>query len=271
MPSLPLTVVQQWHPEVFSWVDRTRQAGGSVSTFVASAINMYVQQMNNAGLWQRMKAGNGIVVPYASNSFAGCLTPLITPVLGTATTALTSSAYSLNSGLTGDGTNQVLFTDYKFADLLSRSNIQLCIYSRTNRGEGGLYPEEIAGYGPGTTGYTMFHVYLVNYGDKTVFDIGNDLPPGRAEVTFTSGLGLLSAIRIADNDARFFRNGSQVGSTATNALTTQALSNGSMRVLSAHSIRTHAYMYVGPALTAAQEAIHYSAVQQLQTALGRAV
>jgi hypothetical protein len=79
MPSLPLTVVQQYHPDIYSWADRTRLAGGSVSGFVVTALNSYVYRLLNAGIWQKMIANNGLVLPFASDTLTGVFVPLIRP------------------------------------------------------------------------------------------------------------------------------------------------------------------------------------------------
>jgi len=275
MPSLPLTVVQQYHPDIYSWADRTKLAGGSVSGFVVTALNSYVYTLLNAGIWQKMQTQNGMVLPFASNDLKGANVPLIRP--GNVTPVNVGvDTYSLSSGYrVNNGGDKYLNTGWiPASNLLWGLSAQISIWFSAVPENTGL----LAGmqtYG----GAKRFA--LQNYDSLSTYDFDAFFynSTGRVSATGISSPKFISGSRISANRADVYSNGVSVGSSTTTAddLRSSLIThpvwiggwNNSGAVPQYTTRFTCGYFYIGTGLSAAEEAIHYTAVSAFQFALGR--
>ena len=114
MPSLPLTVVRQLHPDTYSYLDRVRQAGGEIANHQIDPLNRFVFGHYDTGL--RNRNGSGHLVTYClplhlTRSIAGCNVPLWAPSgVGNATlNNFVAGDWSIN-GLKADGSTKFVDT-----------------------------------------------------------------------------------------------------------------------------------------------------------------
>jgi len=277
------TIAPDYEPEILTWKAEVEAVGGTVNSAI-SAIDTYIKACKSGGIWTKLGASNSLIMPYATDTFAGLFVPLVKPS-GVSPTSyvFTGSDYSLSTGLVPGVGNTTKYVDlgYSPAAWLSSGNAQISVYLRTDADgadANSLYPAEVSGTNASLIRLGLSGVKLSNFSNQSIFDAWNVQDSSRTIATAASALGLNSGIRIAATDGRILVNGVQIGSTntfnAARALpipTLYEFGNNYNGTLEYPGRRPHSYLYVGPALTVAEEVIHYNAVQALQTALGRAV
>jgi hypothetical protein len=103
---------------------------------------------------------------------------------------------------------------------------------------------------------------------------------GRVAISNTDTRGLILGSRVASNDLRLFRNGLQIGTTATGAggvisSMTQSIFGIAGRNFSGSphlfTSRTYAFFSIGEGLTVAESLAYNNIVQAFQTILSRNV
>ena len=271
------TIAPDYEAETLDWQSRVKAAGGAVAGAI-DAIDTYVKACKSGGIWSKLSTG--LIRPYATDGLNGLFIPLVTPSGVTPTIyGFNSGDYSLTTGVNPGATNTTKYinTGYNPATWNSDGSIQFSVYLRTESdgADGGnLYPVAIGGY----TGSSFIELMpkLSQVGGSTLFDCW-DFSSGRTSAAISPVVGLISGVRISTSDARIFRNGTQsvLNSSAITAsipnIPLYEFARNSQGVADYFCRRIHSYSYIGPALTVAEEVIHYNAVQALQTALGRAV
>ena len=268
------------HAVTTDWMNRVIAAGGTVAESTANAVDTYIKTLEDNNLWTKMST-NGLIMLYATDTFAGLFEPLVRPSGVTPVNHnFVSGDYSLSTGLNPGLTNNTKYVnlDYNPHTWLTLGNAQISIYSRTDldgASGGNLYPVECsATIGDDRMGLSVKLNYWVG---NTVYDNWN-CTSGRV-ATPTGGTGLITVSRISVTDERIYRNGVQVSTTNTTDQTGKTIvnlpiwefGNNLNGAYDSPSCRIHAYSYEGPALTSVEEAIHYPAVQVLETTLGRQV
>lgn len=272
--------ISEWHPTITDWIARVEAKGGSVSNASAIAHNNFVNTLISNNLWTKLST-NSIIFTYGTNALNGLEEPLVKPSGVTPTKHNWGPDYSLYSGL-DPGTGNIskyINTGYNLSNYLTSASAQISTYLRSD-GDGAdgnsQYPLESAC--TNGTSRLGLSVKLSNFSGNSIYDCwgfsGND----RTAIGGMQGFGLISGARVSTNDARIFRNGSQVGSTNLGNSSTSIpnlpiylFADNNSGVATNFSRRIHSYDYIGPGLTASEEMIHYNAVQALQTNLGRAV
>jgi len=250
-----------YEPETLDWQSRVQAAGGTVGGSIA-AIDTYIKSLKNdpSNPWAVM-SNNGLIMPFCTDTFTAVMVPLIAPAgVVPSNVNFVSGDYSLATGLVpGTGTtSKGINTEYIPSTWLSLTSAQLSIYMREDKNAVSL---PYFASNNGSLQRLLFHIKL---GGTTYFDAFDALD-GRVAVNIASS-GLISGSRISASDSRIFRNGSSAASISTTSGTMPTT-----QVLQAEDDRPFSYIYVGPGLSATQEAAHYTAVQALQTALGRQV
>jgi len=261
--------------EVRNWRDRVAVAGGSC-TQAFFPTRDYVRSLRCAGAWQVM-SNNGLIMPFATDNFTGVMVPLIAPSgVVPSNVNFVSGDYSLATGLNpglGNSTKYVN-TNYNPSTWLSLSSAQISLYSREDRGlgSGGNFPLT-TGVAPSAFNRLSLSLKLTNASNLTIYDAFSVDQRASANI---SCAGLISGIRVSTSLSSLFRNGSSVASTAN---TPSSMPSGSIWIWYAsgspvnatYDDRILSYFYSGLGLSASQETAHYTAVQALQTALGRQV
>jgi hypothetical protein len=256
-----------------AWKSAVEAAGGSVVNSI-NAVDAYVKGCKTDGIWAKLSSG--LIIPAATDTFVGCFIPLVAPSgVIPVNNNFVASDYSLSTGFNPGVSNTTKSISTGFipsSHLASDNSAQQSFYSRTN--------SKSSGY-PGTmnvsagTGKWLF--CLNSTDNSSYFDCWDSGGSGRIISSIPNTLGLISSSRIAANDLRVYRNGSQVGSTGTGTIVSTR-ATGQVLVFApgasdanVYENRICSYIYIGSGLTSSEEAFHYSRVQTMQTTLGRNV
>lgn len=268
-----------WHqsidPVVTNWVNRVISDGGTVSANTRSAMNKYVSDCKADGLWSILSTG--LILPLASDSFLGFAIPLVAPVGAIISNpSFIPDDYSLTTGLDpgSANTSKKLTSNIQVQSIFSQDNLQLSFYKRSLRvpstdasivlGANESVASSKISYREAATGTTGLSTDCFN-GTTTQGRL-------RLGASVRAPLGYSSAKKIGTRRSITFNGIEQgfsttVGGTfpGTSVLTIMAgtTSNFCVNVVS--------YLYAGQSLTDAQELLHASRLQSLQTALGRQV
>lgn len=274
--SLALRVIRELHPDVLSWLDRVRQAGGSVPEYGVSAHNRFVQRLIDDGIWQKIRS-RGQIFTFATSTFAGLEVPLIGP--NGSIVGFDAADYSPQSGLGGGGDGHYVDTNFSMLARLQFPSDSFAFYSRTNSVSSGF---NIAiGNRLTISDRTRECALFIRTSDTNTY--ANSVRPaagGGASASISTSLGLFLQSRVSATDLRIFRNGTQQGSTATTDVSSLNYLSISPSIFALNSAgtswtdnepRTCAYAHITPGLSVAEAAQHYRAVQELQEAYGRAV
>jgi hypothetical protein len=260
-------------PEVTAWVNAVVADGGSVSTATQNAMIAFVNGCMADGIWS--KISSGLILPFASDGFSGAFTPLVIPTGKTITNNnFVSGDYSLTTGLNCGTSNSSkrLSTNLIVSDLFTATSCQMSVYTRQ------LFTNTNVTIYCGSGNASSYAALYKNFNGDDYFDtFNNSTSGGRVIVSTASTRGLLTGSRTSATSSVIYRNGSSAGSINTSGgtfpssgpISIFAFFNGSSYTVFDRQI--HSYIYMGPALTASEEASHYSRVQALQTALGRQV
>jgi hypothetical protein len=263
------------HPEAAAWKTAVVANGGSVSGTTLSAVDKFCKAIDTAGIRDRF---------YRLNLFCGtglnaCLVPLYrgpsrsgTQYGNTTDTNLnfvsgdyteTGSTGGLNSG---SNSTKYLRPGIAPSDIAATPwNNHVAVYSRDLMATNSQFI--------GANSYSFFPGYSA--GTRVYYrTVGSN---SGLEGTLTTGSGHLVAVRTSATVAALYRNGSAVSSTATDNGTTAADTNkliifgqGTTTETPAayFSGRIQAYS-LGVSMTASQASSYYTALQTLQTTLGR--
>lgn len=178
-----------------------------------------------------------------------------------------NSSTHASTGVTGNGTNSYGNTSVA-ANVLTLNNTHLCVYTRTSPTQS---VAEIGARGSAAT--SRFEIQTRTSGNTLSYMNSNTA--GVSVSTATNGIGMFVSTRTSSTDFRVFRNGTQVGSTATttndgtmptgNIYILATNSNGSA---SLHSGREVIMASFGSSFTPTQAANYTTAWNALITAYG---
>lgn len=270
-----LIVTADNHPDVTAWVSNVNAAGGSVQTSTVTAMNAYLNGCQTDGILTKLSAG--MLLPLASDGFAGVFTPLYIPATRTITNRnFVSGDYSLNTGLDCGSTNDSkrLDTSVQAQEIFTSTAAQVSVYINAMRtGRSVAFDCRSADV---STQRIHFAVNEDGIDRWETFNFSTN-----ASVTVSgSTTGLTSGIRTSSTFTGIFRNGTQAASkttiagsfpTGSNLLWFAATFGSGSSTFTDYSKHRFCYLYAGPPLTSAEEALHVARVQTLQTALGRNV
>lgn len=261
------------HPEAADWANRVRANSGSVSGTTLNAVSKFcvaIQQANIRDRFYRM----GI---FAGSNLAAALVPLYRgPSLGgtqygsstdTNNGPFVSGDYAetgASGGLTGDGTSKYLDTGFAMNTLPSTTSGHAAVYCR-NRSSSSTFRGMV---GVGLAAGTGFGVAT----DATVYAEWGNFANASNNTN-----GLIVASRVSSTSLTAYVAGSSIA-TNTTSITPTASSLAAALFVSRNSAVSHSFFdnrsygfySIGLGLTASQVASLTTAVNALQTALGRA-
>jgi len=249
---------------VTDWVSRTVTAGGTVATATRTAMDVFVKGLRADSIWAKLSGG--VIIPFASDGFTGFLVPLVIPSGKTLSNVnFVSGDYSLATGLDPGATNTTkkLTSTVTAADIFTSTSVQVSVYQNVVRtGSGAVFNTgAIAG---SDASRVLLHS---GFGNTDYWDTFNTTS-GQGRISATKGGGGLTTGARTSSSTTIYRNAtSTVSGTGTGGTFPSA---EVCSMLDADCSRT-AYIYFGAGLTSAEEALHYSRVQALQTSLGRNV
>ncbi len=243
------------------------QATGITDMTQIRAVSTLVTDLKYAGIWGKMKA----IYPFVG---------------GTATThkfnlkdprnTLDAYVITFGSGWTHSSTgalpNGTINGTATFGIIPSRdmsdSSAHMSLYSRTNV----IANQVDIGYFSGAT--ANISLYL-RWGDGIFYGDMYDYISNRVQVANTDARGFYISSRESTTSLKSFKNGTQVGTTTTTAvtgrtsLTSQIILGG--RNDGYYSTKEFAFMSIGDGLSNTESLAYYTAVQKFQTSLGRQV
>lgn len=248
-----------------SWVDRVRSNGGTVSYATQTAVTNFVVGCKADGIWAKFLRVN----LFCGDQLAAAQVPLVA-TKGTSLETwinVVSGDYAEATGLAGNGGNKSVGTG--ISDPETGGGLALYLRSFTVLG---ITSSPIGAKNAAGTQYFRIDVNS----DATWHAIYG----GTASVaTGSMSPGFFHTFRQSTTDLRLYRNGTQIGSTATTATTAANPASG-INVLSSTQGGTPTnfstclaagYFYHDATFSAADAANLYARIQAFQTALGRQV
>jgi len=243
------------------------QATGITNSTQIRAISTLVTDLKYAGVWDKSRG----IYPFVGGTATTHNFNLKDPKDSTNSNAIsfTGGWTHASTGVTGNGsTNSATFGIVPSLDL-SDSSVHFSIYSRTNTAaqftDIGYYP------GSNFPALTLF----TRWSDGIYYNDIYNYNTNRVQVANADSLGFYIISRESTTSLKSFKNGAQVGSTNTNAVSGRTSLTGQVYLGSRNdgfrSTREYAFMSFGEGLTNTEAAAYYIAVQKFQTTLGRNV
>lgn len=269
------------HHDALDWARRVVTNSGSVSQSTLRAVSAFCDAIDRAGIRDKF---------YRLNLFCGtglnaCLVPLYRGKSLTGTqygNATDTNSNFVNGdyvetgstgGLLGNGTSKTLDTGIA-GNSVTFGNLHLAAYVVTAPSSG-TYRPLVTSRAASNADEAALYSNQAQNSSPAYFSEENTVT-GYVQGTTNNPNGLLLGTSVSSTDRRFYRNGSQQGSTVTNALTRTQYPTSTHRVFYQafaglySSVRMAGYS-VGNGLTSTQVTAYYNAMQALQTALGRNV
>jgi hypothetical protein len=271
--SISLITNQAEDPVVSDWARRTTLAGGNISIVTRTAHDKFVKSCKSSGIWTKMSSG--LIMPFASDTYAGSLIPLIAPTGSAFTPVLiTASDYSLSGGFdfgSGNVDPKRIETNINAQTIFQSESAQVSVYRPIYR----VGRDSVANTinGDDVQNRLQWHCnYETGSNELDLFDYNTSI--GRVTASGITPTGLMTGSRL-NSVINIYKNAvSQASSTLSSSPVPNATVNllGCLNnVVNLYSRSTSTYLYLGLALTTAEEIIHRDIVQSLQASLGRAV
>jgi hypothetical protein len=258
---------------VTDWANRVTAIGDIVPEIARKAYSNFVYRLKIDGLWQKMNTG--IIMPFASNTWTGAIVPLVAPPGSTFTSVLMSfSDYSFFGGVDPGAANvdpKRIETNINAQAIFGVESAQVSVYRPIHR----LGRDSVANTlnGDDLSNRLQFHCNWEN--GSTEFDAFNfNTAFGRVSVSGVNPVGLMTGLRL-NNQVKLFKNAFELG---VSNVSSSPVPNATINLLgcfisnySFYSRSSATYLYLGQALTNAEELVHYNHVQRLQVELGRSM
>jgi len=252
-----------------AFFNRVIAAGGSLTVNEQNAINILVNEMKAANVWNSMQA----IYPMVGSSAAACAQNLKSASF----TGTFSSGWTFAStGVTPNGTSAFMDTGCNPSFLTNWiTNNHQSFYSRTQTPSGSGWN---IGIGNSFSGSPLFGLAVVRSGNVAIYDSGFYLT-GRTTSTQSDGRAFWLGSCTASNLRKLIKNGSVISTNTTSD--TIAASNGNIAIGALYDTSSSsanffmsqqcAFSSIGDGLTDTQAANFYTAVQTFQTTLSRQV
>lgn len=263
--------------ETVNWLIRVDSAGGSVSDIIIDAVDDYVKEVKGLK-YQTVSIRNLLLREnWFTGDFNSAFVPLFrsselsSEILGTLTDInhnYQNSEFTdtgLTSGLAGNGSSTFLETGFNPSDVneIGLNDAHFMIFNMSGTVDNGRMGCRTAGNG--------FYIYPEYIDGKTYFRVN-----GTADinVTLPSTKGYILVQRNSPQNVIAYSNNNYTDIVTSNSsskpntgFTIGAFNNGGT-IGNFTSIRTGGYS-LGKSFTAAQQQIHFNAVQRLMSRLGR--
>lgn len=236
---------------------------------VQTAVGVFIVACKTAGIWTKMKRVN----VYAGDALAALEAPLLN-TWGATTDTLTnfdSGDYTEATGLAGNGTDEYINTGVNLSSASGASinDVHGSVYMRT-------YTAESFAYGMGSRGSGGTNLFGVRprNDDTSYFYCTGASEDGAA--SDSDGLGLYTGSRISASSKKLYRRTTALSDEDPTS-TTLPNANVFVHCFSADgtpsslTTRKISFYSIGLGLTSSGVSSLYSAVQTLQTTLGRQV
>jgi hypothetical protein len=247
-------------------------------TTQVSAINTLINGLKANNLWAKMKA----VYPFVTDKTlqadmaAQMKFNLVNPQDSDAAFRLAFSGgwtYSTN-GAQPNGTNGYADTKLIPNTILSLNSVSFSAYSRNN-----FTPtiDQSLGCGSGASNLPLLGQSFTSLKDVYSFIYSYSVPDVMISSPNQNLAAMFLSTRTAANNAKSFRNTTQLASVTTQAQTTQPTNNfffgafnGALGIINYSSFQ-YAFAHIGTGLSDAEAALLYQLIQEYQTTLSRQV
>lgn len=204
MPTLPLTVIGQLHPDTIDYSTRVRRSGGTISSNKIKSLDLSIIQAYNLGLRDRNRNNHRLRYLLATaivNGFNGCNVPLWDDGVGNATLNNYVSGDWNASGLAGNGTSKFINTWWNPSakGLTDNANLFQYVTSISLGATSSVYGSDSG------TAISTFNTYYKSAECGANF-FGYLNPGDYAYVATDISSGLLLANRQNSNNLRFVNN-----------------------------------------------------------------
>lgn len=265
-----------------AYFDAITTNSGTISNGSKDAINTFVLALKSASLWTKMIdvgvfAGDQLAAALVKLKAASGTSDVITNV------GFVSGDYTEATGLLGNGTTSKYLRLGVNATHLTQNDTSMSCYNRSSSAA-------VSGWGvdnPASTNIARF-AFHDPWSDGNLYAYEYKVNVAGGQITGVSPggtpYGHLLHTRTSSTDFRVFRNGSQVGSTNSTSVagSLSDLGSSEMYLFNWNSIGTgaisgvassyrYAFYHVGTGLTPTNVSDLYTALQALQTSLGRNV
>lgn len=249
-------------PNAQAFFNAVVTAGGSLSPTEETAINQFVLDLKSASIWSKFFA----MYPMVGGSAASCSINLAAP----ASYALTffGSPTIASTGVQWNGTTQYANTGLTLSSVLTSTNGGMSYYSRTN------IDESAFDMGASTSGASTAPTGIIIRSGDTCYNLYGE---GGYGINFNNydSRGMYTVDRETATDTSAYKNGLRYIIMAEAAtIPSQAGYLGALNAGGApdyYSSRECAFASFNQSLTQTEVGDLYTAVQALQTTLGRQV
>lgn len=260
----------QLDPVVVDWVNRTVATGGTIAQSTQNVWDAYVKGCKADGYWDVL--ASGVIIPLASDSFTGCFTPLIVPSGGVLTNQnFVAADYSLIQGLDpgASNTNKELISNIQAQTIFTSTNIQISGYKRSSRTPS--ITSALAGVGT-IAASRIAYLEAPSASVGVVFDSFNStISQGRVQGSGKAPIRYSSAKLLGGRRSISFNGVEQAFNTTTGGTYPSTTTLKLFCFNTNFCINVFSFIYVGRALSDAQDLQHSDRVHAAQTALGRGV
>jgi hypothetical protein len=241
--------------------DRVVAAGGSLSTTERNALVTLINDLNNYGIWTKMKA----IYPMVGASAAACAQNLKSSSF---TGTFTATGWTFAStGVTPNGSSAYFDTTINILNDLSQNNTHVSVYLRTNADNSN------AAFGGGKASFNNSIMLFPKAGGASYANMFVNGASNTASVS--DSLGFYQVTRSISNSYNLFKN-----TTKSTFNTTSVIGTNASLFISAfnqegtifrYDNRQNAFASIGDGLTDTEASNFYTAVQAFQTTLSRQV
>lgn len=226
------------------------------------AINTLIAALKTAGVWSKL---DGLYMFAAHSEQAALVNWRRDAAL---MTAINAPVFTVDVGFTGDGVAASMSNvDSATSQMVATSAaVSLWVQTRKDVGSWDLW---MSGW---NTGFTTADA-AADPGNSVGWRVTRNASNNSA-VTKSVQAGLYVASRVSSTDARLYKDGSQVGSTDTNAHTADTyVTTSPLRLFSTNGTEnftdaTYSFCSYGAGMTAAEAALFYNAVNTYMSAVG---
>jgi hypothetical protein len=259
------TIAQILDADASSFNGRVTTAGGTLSTTEINAINTLTIQMKLDNIWSSMK----IIYPMVGASAAACAQNLKSSSF---TGTFTATGWTFAStGVTPNGTNAFLNTNFAPSSNLTLSSGHHSVYLRTN-----LPITSSVAYGVEQISNQRMVLFPYAFNVGWISDLYDNTI---SRITSSNGpsTGFVLGSRASANSHKLFKNSVQLASSTLATVGTLPTLNYYLGAFNANGIPMFystnqiAFSSIGDGLTDTQSSNLYTAVQAFQTTLNRQV
>ena len=252
--------------DVQSFFSRVTAAGGNLSLTEQSAINTLVTSLKSNGTWAKMK----LIYPIVGGSASSCSQNLIS---SSYTASFNGGLTIDSSGITGNGTNGYINTNFIHNNLISKNNgtsIYVSIEPTSLSYVCGVYQN--------SPPYPVDYISWVTNISKTVAKQTIDYPTPSGRISFTNSLvGLITATTSSNTDRQVYKNGINIASNTFNDTASLTALNYFVLALNQNGGAANytngkiSFFALHDNLTSTEALNYYNAIQQFQITLNRQV